>query len=331
MLGLDHINFKSLRLLQVLKAGLGAAFAIIAALTFGLLNAPSAGIITLLTIQNTQRETLKLTALRLMGFVLSTALAWLSFTIVGFDAWGFGVFVILFVGLANLFKLEDAISMNAVLATHYLSWGDINLSLIANSAGLLGLGMGIGITLNLLMPRVLPYIKEGQARIDQLISDILCQLSAQLRTNGEPIDFATLDAHLERISADTAEAAGNTLASYVRYLAAYLEMRRQQTAVLKRMAKHIPSPMLALPQNLSLAMFMEEVAAEFSEDNDAHDLLERWTLLREAFRRQPLPVTRQEFEQRAALLQMLEDLNYFLELKATFYTNWVTRTKFSEY
>lgn len=325
LLGLKQIDFRTLRFWQVLKAGFGAAIAIIVALSIGLLNAPSAGIVTLLTIQNTRRETLKLITLRLMGFVLATVLAWLSFTIVGFDAWGFGVFVLFFVGFANIFKLEDAISMNAVLATHYLIWGEINLRLVANEAGLLAVGMGLGIILNLLMPRSLPYIKDGQLEIDAKISEILCQIASLLRGEASEINFADLDARMERTTADAEEAAGNTTDVYVSYLNAYLEMRRQQLIVLKQMEERAPRKRLRLPQQLSLAMFIEEVAAEFSEDNDAHDLLERWSLLREAYRQQPLPANRQEFEQRAALLQLLEDLRYFLRLKQQFYLQWVER------
>lgn len=324
-LGFSQINFRTLRLQQVLKAGFGAAIAIIAALGIGLLNAPSAGIVTLLTIQNTRRETFKLIALRLLGFVLATTLAWLAFTLVGFDAWGFGVFVILFVGLANLFGLEDAISMNAVLATHYLIWGEINLGLVANEAGLLGVGMGIGVLLNLLMPRALPYIKDGQAKIDSQISDNLCRIASLLRGQTTPLHFEELELRMEQTTADALEAAGNTSDQYVRYLNAYLAMRRQQIVVLKQMAERIPNDLLLLPQNLSLAMFMEEVAAEFSEDNDAHDLLERWSLLRDAYRQQPLPSSRKEFEQRAGLLQILEDLRYFLRLKQQFYSQWPQR------
>ena len=99
------------------------------------MNSPSAGIVTLLTIQNTRRETLQLVFKRLAGFVLATLLLWFSYTVVGFDAWGFGLFVLLFVGLANLFDLTDAISMNAVLATHYLVWREITPALVFNEAG----------------------------------------------------------------------------------------------------------------------------------------------------------------------------------------------------
>lgn len=336
-LGLRKIEFRTLRFWQVLKAGAGAAVAIVAALGIGLLNAPSAGIVTLLTIQNTRRETFLLIAKRLLGFVCSTALAWIAFTTVGFDAWGFGVFVLLFVAFANLFGLQDAIAMNAVLATHYLVWEDINLMLVLNEAGLLLIGMALGVLFNLAMPRNLPYIRREQVEIDQQIVKILQELSKRLR--GEPAEtesnerqeqdglyleslFSRLNKQMDRTAERTAEAAGNTWQPYMRYLAAYLTMRGQQISLLAGLMRQFDSAAEVWPQNFSLAAFLEEIALDFHEDNDASSLLKSWDELRGAYRMQALPQSRTEFEHRATLLQMMEQIRYFLRLKQRFHIEW---------
>ena len=40
------------------------------------------------------------------------------------------------------------------------------------------------------------------------------------------------------------------------------------------------------------------------------------------FRERPLPKTRQEFETRATLLQLLRDLETFIKIKVEFYQNY---------
>lgn len=322
-LSLKPFSFRTLRLAQVLKAAFGASLAIIAALALGLINAPSAGIVTLLTIQNTRRETLKLVVKRLLGFVLATILVWISFSLVGFDAWGFGLFVLLFVGLANLFRLEDAISMNAVLATHYLVWGRIDLNLILNEAGLLVLGMFIGILLNMAMPRSLPYIRSEQAKLDKQIADLCCCIAKRLRGEEIRIDFSSISRQMKHTQAQALELADNTWQHYSRYLAAYVEMRRQQILVLENIAEQMADQVEVLPQSLDMAYFLESIAREFHEDNDASGLLTDWENLRGDYRLQPLPLSRREFEQRAGLLRILEDLQYFLRLKAAFFLDWI--------
>lgn len=324
-----QFNFKKTNLLQVLKAAVGAALAIVIALAIGLMNAPSAGIVTLLTVQNTRRETLRLVAKRLLGFVLATAIAILSFTVVGFHAIGFGVFVLLFVGLATVLGLEDAISMNAVLATHYLIWKDINFPLILNEAGLLFVGMSIGILINLAMPRTLPYIKREQEKIDSKISEILSRLANELTRSGGLTEVDALDQcfmdikeQVEDTQDMAVEAVDNTWQVYTQYLNAYLQMRRRQIQVLDRIYSRLPYQDEVLPQSMDLATFIKEISKDFHEHNDASELLLQWKSLREDYRSQPLPKSRQEFEQRAGLVQILEDLRYFLELKEQFYLEW---------
>ncbi len=317
-----QINFRTLRLTQVLKAAVGSGLAIIIALALGLMNAPSAGIVTLLTIQNTRRETIQLVLKRLAGFVLATLLLWFSYSVAGFDAPGFGLFVLLFVGLANLLQLTDAISMNAVLATHYLVWGEVTPALVLNEAGLLFVGMSIGILLNLAMPHTLPYIREEQAKLDGCIADLSCRIAANLRGEEKLLDFETLNEQMEHTRKLSLELVDNTRRQYTRYLAAYLEMRRQQIHVLENIAKRAEDQNEVLPQSLDMAAFLERIAADFSENNDAFTLLSEWEALRTAYREQPLPETRAEFELRAGLLQILEDLHYFLSLKASFYLDW---------
>ena len=65
--------------LKVLKIAVGSSMAVVVAQFFNLQYATSAGIIALLTVQDTRRDTIQLTAERLLSFLLAVALIFVCF------------------------------------------------------------------------------------------------------------------------------------------------------------------------------------------------------------------------------------------------------------
>ena len=84
-----HLKIKNINLLFLIKAGIGSAIAIIVAQSLGLLYSPSAGIITLLTLQNTKKETIVIAVKRILSFILATVIAFLSFETMGYHSIAF--------------------------------------------------------------------------------------------------------------------------------------------------------------------------------------------------------------------------------------------------
>ena len=63
---------------------------------------------------------------------------------------------------------------------------------------------------------------------------------------------------------------------------------------------------------------MEKLAEEFHELNNVESLLIELNELYEFFRKEKLPSTRDEFENRAILFNILIDLEHFLKIKRSF-------------
>ena len=99
-------------------------------------------------------------------------------------------------------------------------------------------------------------------------------------------------------------------------------MRQRQSRILANMAQQINTCQLAANENLILAQLFAKIAGQLSQTNPAADLLDEIERYLAAFRKRPLPKTRSEFETRATLLQLLRDLQTFIELKVSFYTNY---------
>ncbi len=311
-------KLKKVNILFLLKTGIGSAAAILIANALGLLYSPSAGIITLLTIQNTKKETLVIAIKRVEAFVLATILSYLVFSSLGYTAIAFGAFVTVFVASCFLFDLKDGISMNAVLMTHFLIEKHMSPALIFNEICILMIGMGIGILLNLAMPRNIERIRREQALLEEEMKKQLRGMEGILREVEKEVDFTALENSVERLLKSAYEEADNRLMSDTRYLVSYLEMRKHQIDVLKDISITLRQIVTWPVQAEPIADFIEHMAASFHERNNVTGLLAILEQLKEHFRNEPLPVSREEFENRAMLYQVLKELEYFLLLKRNF-------------
>ncbi len=311
-------KLKRINILFLLKTGIGSAIAILLANAFGLLYSPSAGIITLLTIQNTKKETLIIALKRVEAFVLATILSYLIFEGLGYTAIAFGAFVTLFVALCFLLDLKDGIPMNAVLMTHFLIEKHMDPSLILNEISILIIGMGIGIILNLAMPRNIARIRKEQMLLEEEMKKHLRSMEGILRKEVQEIDFTALEHFVERLLKSAYEEADNRLLSDTRYLVSYLEMRKLQVGVLKDITVNLLQIEAIPVQAEPIAEYIEHIAASFHEKNNVTGLLTILEQLKEHFRQEPLPSTREEFENRAMLYQVMKELEYFLIIKRNF-------------
>ena len=110
----------------------------------------------------------------------------------------------------------------------------------------------------------------------------------------------------------------NTFFQESQYFIAYMNMREQQTVVLKDMDKKVRSVRAVFPQTDQVAALFAETAVTFGESNNAEELLVKLDKALGQMKESPLPATREEFEERAVLYGILMDLKYFLQLKKEF-------------
>lgn len=321
-------KIKNINILFFFKTGVGSAIAILLANRLGLMYSASAGIITLLTIQNTKKETVFIALRRIFAFIIAVIIAYMIFTNIGYTSVAFGVFVFIFVAACNILGLQDGISMNAVLTTHFLIEQRMDIGFLFNEIAILLIGMSIGIVINLVMPRNTSQILEKQKELEGQIKNTLRAMGKILKgeeslLKGEAMSFyfQGLDQHLESLLKRAYEDADNRFLSDTKYLISYLEMRKLQIAVLKDIMKNMGQIHEILPQAQVISKYMTKVADEFHEQNDVLELLSELEELNQFFKKERLPTSREEFENRAILFRILKDLQYFLELKRNFYLN----------
>lgn len=150
-----------------------------------LLYSAAAGIITLLTIQKTKKETLVIAFKRIAAFFLAVSLSYLIFTCFAFTTLAFGAFVFVFVALANVLNIEVGVVMNSVLVSHFLVEQRIDLALIINEGLILLIGMSIGVLVNLIMSSNEEKIKSEQKIVEEQMRenlDYLAKILANKKT-----------------------------------------------------------------------------------------------------------------------------------------------------
>jgi uncharacterized membrane protein YgaE (UPF0421/DUF939 family) len=308
--------------MKIIKIALGSALAIILSDLLGLSYSTAAGIIMLLTIQDTKKETIRVSLKRLLAFCIATLLALIIFQLIGFHAVSFGIFLLFFVWICYTLQLQDAIAINSVLTTHYLLAGNFPFSLIVNEFLLLFIGAGIGTIFNLYMPNNLKHIRETQVILESDLKSILSRMSQYILKESKD-DYskdciASLDSHIQTGMKHAYANMNNNLMQENKYFLDYMQMRKQQSQVLKNIYEkitaldHIPS------QAKDIADFIDHIGKSLKETNNANGLLLECKALFQKFQESELPITRKEFEARAILYMLLKDFEYFLQIKQDF-------------
>ena len=99
----------------------------------------------------------------------------------------------------------------------------------------------------------------------------------------------------------------------------YFDMRLAQKRILANIAEDMNTFHCQSEEGIILANLFEQVALQISKDNPATQLLEEIASYSQLFRERDLPKTREEFETRALLFQVLKDLESFIQLKVDYY------------
>lgn len=322
-----------------LKIALAALLAIALAGELGLQYALAAGIITVLSIQGTKLETLKTAGKRALAFLCALLIAGLCYQLMGYTLWAYAVYLFLFAMVCLVMNWPEAIAMDSVLISHFLSQ-ECFVPLLGNEILLFVIGTGFGIAVNLHLRSRKEAFTELSDQVDRQIKEILGDMAEQLaqedesggeETNSEEIDggrygcgendFAELKKALLRAEECAVANYGNAPFSRDTYELEYVRMRQQQTVVLQAIHDNIRGITYLPRQAGQVAEMLRQIRQEYHRYNNVEGLLGQLEELLADMQRQPLPESREEFEARAALFYLLKQLKELLTIKKEFICN----------
>ncbi|KXW35806.1 hypothetical protein NTPn39_00190 [Streptococcus pneumoniae] len=273
------------------KLILATCLACFLAYFLNLSSAVSAGIIALLNLSDTRRSTLKLARNRLFSMLLALAIGVLAFHLSGFHIWSLGLYLAFYVPLAYKMGWEIGITPSTVLVSHLLVQESTSPDLLVNEFFLFAIGTGFALLVNLYMPSREEEIQHYHTLVEEALKLVYLDHSDHL--------FHQTDYHIH-----------------------YFEMRQRQRRILRNMAQQINTCHLAVSESLILAQLFSKIAGQLSQTNPASDLLDEIERYLEVFRNRSLPKTRDEFETRATLLQLLREAKTFIQVKVDFYQKY---------
>ena len=310
---------------KIIKISAGAVASAAVGYALGLQYAVSAGIICLLTIQDTRKETLAITLKRLIAFCGITVLCAAVFGLFGFGLLQLGAVLLLFLIICGTMDMNEAVAMNSVIATHYFASADISPAMMGNELLLLGAGAGIGVLLNIFMPsntrKIRRIQQETDERIRRIIGRMAVYIGAEDKSDYTGSCFEETDRLLEALRSEAVKYIGNSFVSEKDYFYKYVGMRMEQCIILMRIFTDIKRLSAVTSYSEPISRFLSKMSGEFSEINDAVGLLEDLDGLFAYYSEETLPESREEFENRALLYHILCDLKNFVALKADFAKN----------
>ena len=285
-----------------------------------------AAVIAILSIQDTRKKALIVGKNRVVACITAIALSVLIYKILGQNSLTFALFLLLFIPITSRFKISEGMVPAVVLSTHLLVANEITLYWIINELLIMIIGIGIASIANLFMPSLHHQFNEDKEYIEKSYRIILSKMSKSLLTYTADIDEEIIINDIEKRlneSIDRAyKIANNNLLKSDSYYVDYMNMRKNQFDIIKKLRSHFEKFYMSFEQTHMIAKFTKNVADQVKDTNDCKELLKELENIKQDFKQMALPKTREEFENRAQLLQFLNDMEDLLRIKSNFVLNY---------
>ncbi|NEW61930.1 hypothetical protein GMA11_00845 [Granulicatella sp. zg-ZJ] len=316
--------------LKIFKTIVATLIATIIADLFSIQYSLTCGLIAMLSLQDTVLSTLNNAKKRLYIACLALGLSSLLFFVFGFYFWVWGLFLFIFVPMTYYLKGQIALVPSCVLVGHLYTLQSTDYTVLLNEFAILSIGILTASIINSYMPKKDKDIAELKQRIEEHLSVALTQLAILLNAQISSGATATTNmAHsiqhtlyADLIKAETLilnERDNQVFHKQSDYNVSYILMRKQQYTLLSYMFTYVRP--VNVHQKEHVIYLFEKTAQQVTEWNTAETLIQDieqcYTTLKDA----PLPQTREEFEERAMLFQLLNDLERFLNVKKDFILN----------
>lgn len=300
-----------------IKTSIAATLSLLVAQALGLKFSSSAGIITILDIFETRKATLKGGLKRTLSATIALILGILVFEIFDYKTWAFGLYLLLFVPLSFLLKIELGLGPSSVVVTHLLSYGEINSSIIFNELGLILIGTGFAMLTNLYAPESQDELKKWIEDIDGNIKDILIFFGDTLVNN---LDVKIYDGKIKKLEDDINKALNLAIIENdnrienSKNLMIGLSHREREKDLLMEMYDDLKSIPKEYSDGKLISDLMIDTANNLSDNGDMVKVKKRIEFLQEHFHMMELPETHEDFVIRSSIFQVFRSLNQFIDI-----------------
>lgn len=300
-----------------IKTAIAATLSLLVAKAFGLKFSSSAAIITILDIFETRKATIKGGLKRSLSATIALVLGILVFEIFDYKTWAFGLYLLLFVPISFLLKIELGLGPSSVVVTHLLSYGEINSSIIFNELGLIFIGTGFAMLTNLYAPESQDELKKWIENIDGDIKDILIFFGDTLVNN---LDVKIYEGKIKKLEDDINKALdlaiieNDNRIENSKNLLIGLSHREREMDLLMEMYDDLKSIPKEFADGKLISDLMIDTANNLSDNGDIIKVKKRIEFLQEHFHMMELPETHEDFIIQSSIFQVFRSLNQFVDI-----------------
>jgi uncharacterized membrane protein YgaE (UPF0421/DUF939 family) len=303
------------------KTAIGTALSISIAQLAGLHNFASAGIITILCVQVTKKRSLKAAWARFVACVVAMLFSYIFFQGIGYYPFTVGLMLLFFIPTTVWLKVNEGIATSSVIILHLYAARKFTWEIICNELLLILIGISVALLMNMYMPSAEKQLKEYQRIVEDLFRIILKEIVRYLRTNETDWDGKELTLAADILQKAKLLAMRNVENHMLRSEEGYyhyFRMREKQLEIIERVLPLVTSLTYTVEQRNIVADFIDKLSDAVHPGNTADRFLRELHRMKKTFETMPLPKTREEFEERAALLHLVKELEQYLIIKSQF-------------
>lgn len=304
------------------KMTISATVALILANLIDLKFSTVAAVIAILSIQDTRKEALIVGRNRIIACVTAIFLSVIIYKFIGQNPITFALFLFVFIPFTSKLNISEGMVPAVVLSTHILVANEITLYWVVNELLIMIIGVGVASIANLYMPSLNLEFEKDKEYIEKNYKIILTKMSKSLLTytvdRDEEILVRDIENRLNESIGRAYKIHNNNFIKGNSYYVDYMNMRKNQFDIIKKLRAHFKRFYMSFEQTHMISRFTKNVADQIKDKNDCKELLEELELLKLGFKEMALPKTREEFENRAQLLQFLNDMEDLLRIKRNF-------------
>jgi uncharacterized membrane protein YgaE (UPF0421/DUF939 family) len=308
----------------VIKILFAFTIAILLAWLLALPGMVTTGILAIISIQPTKTDTVLIMIRRLISAAIGFSFALLVFELFGYTLLMYTIIGVVFTIFSYVTTLGVGVVPTLVLLGTLLGHGSYDPVVLFQTSLMLIISIVVSALVTFLYPSSATKALELYAsKTDDVLKQMLTLFQTALTTPNNQIPyqdaFGELDATGKALISDAEITNKDFLFGQDNSLYAYLKMRQSQMNRVRRLFRLLQSIEAPTPFAQGILDFITELIPAIGAVDKATALRAKLLLLTKEYRQKPLPKTREEFELRAILFQMLFELDYFLSIKIQYH------------
>ena len=305
---------------RTVKTAVGLTLGVIICKLLGLDNYASSAILVVLCIKHTKMHSVQAILSRLVSCLLILFLGSAIFSLLGQHAFVLGLIVLLFIPLTVVLNVQEGVITSCVILLHVFNAKAINGHLILNEIMLLIVGLGIAFLMNLMMPSLDKKLNHFKQDIENQITEIfnIFSQACSMHNDHLNIKFDSLLLNIKKAKSLAFRDVKNHFVRNENSFYHYFDMREEQVELLKRMTSLLERINTDDPILEKISQLMYEIGSNVNSNDYTALRLHSLYEIRLSLDDLPLPTTHKTLNSRAHIIQILNELEEYLNIKSQF-------------